>query len=271
MPVLKAKQLDSTWVVVGGVAGGPTTVPVSITEGGTAGTTAPLARTNLDVFSKGEIQGGANLSPGPILANDARLQGRETGGTARSLIWVSAANNIGIGDAAMTSEIRLQRPAVIGGYLKVETGDITIDNNRGIVGKTVGGVVRNLIHRNTGDTVVVGDGTSQISLWSPTAGVSVDGPLASRHVARAYTVVHFSTGAVSGGIGFTSGTRTGTGVYRLTLAQAWGGMIGVVTALNTVGFVAFNGVSSTQCDVLTYNAAGAPADMYTYVVVFSAT
>ena len=55
-----------------GEPGTPATIPVPIAQGGTNGTTEAAARTNLDVFSKGEIQGGVNLSPGPTLAEQRR-------------------------------------------------------------------------------------------------------------------------------------------------------------------------------------------------------
>jgi hypothetical protein len=68
-----------------GIPGTPATIPVPIAQGGTNGTTAADARTNLDVFSKGEIQGGVALTPKVVLANDAHLFGRTVAGVERQL------------------------------------------------------------------------------------------------------------------------------------------------------------------------------------------
>jgi hypothetical protein len=75
-----------------GIPGTPATIPVPIAQGGTNGTTAAAARTNLDVFSKGEIQGGVNLSPGPIVANAQSFAGRNTTGDLRPLALIGADN-----------------------------------------------------------------------------------------------------------------------------------------------------------------------------------
>jgi hypothetical protein len=134
-----------------------------LAHGGTGATDAAGARTNLDVFSKGEIQGGVNLTGGPVLVNAAYLRSRIVAGTLKNLIGLGTDGHLKLADAAV--EIHLTQIARA-------LGGIALPNAVAMYGKTVAGLDRPLLYMNASDVVVVGDGSKPVTVDGPTLTVN---------------------------------------------------------------------------------------------------
>lgn len=93
---------------------------------------------------------GDTMSGSLIMNNDIDVQGKETGGTARSLIKMNASNQIELGN---TTNINIVP----------NTLRLTV-NNKALQGVELGGTVRDLIKINTNDRVFVGSTTNRLDL-----------------------------------------------------------------------------------------------------------
>ena len=68
----------------------------------------------------------------------------------------------------------------------------------------------------------------------------------------------------------TSVTRNATGTYAISWSPSIGSNNYLVqgNVRNAAGFVSFNGLTATGCNMLTYNAAGALADPSFHFMIF---
>lgn len=278
-------------------------VPLPIDQGGTNGTTAPAARTNLDVFSKAEIQGGVALTPGVVLGNNAGLAAVKAGGGSTPLIYMNPADIIVLGDNVQS--ITLYTPSVFAQQDLTVSRDLTVGRNTqingslgaisgmympngvGVLGQAAGGAYKTLLYVNGADTIIVGDNSAQITLYSPVVATQQDmlvtrdltvggntqingnltvtgtvtpagtGIVASGHITG-------TTGALAAGSrGIGSVTRNSAGEYNVTwsVARAAAKYPVVVTPVNTAGFRANVASMAVGAVVIrTYNATGTLAD-----------
>jgi hypothetical protein len=132
--------------------------PVTIAHGGTSATDVAGARSNLDVFSKAEIQGGVALNPGPTLANAQTLKGMNAAGTiALALIGRDASNQINIGDG--TNLLINSGPTYFTGNITCGGGvdNIILDKNgQRIYGRTTGGAYVEMLYTDSANNLILG-------------------------------------------------------------------------------------------------------------------
>ena len=76
--------------------------------------------------------------------------------------------------------------------------------------------------------------------------------------------------AQSGVATITSVNRTSTGVYAITWSPAAPNFNYIIQGnlRNTAGFVSFNGLTTTSCNLLTYNATGTLTDVNFHFMIF---
>src|SRR4030095_6840084 len=150
-----ATDYDTLWVTSSGGGGGGPSIPVIIAEGGTGATTAVGARTNLDVFSKSEIQGGIALSPGPLLANGAAMQTHNVAGTPVNAFYMTNADDlhIGAGLAAGKRIILANSIAIV--HIQ---GAMWMENNQQLRVFKAGGGSLEAMRLGTDDQLYVGAG-----------------------------------------------------------------------------------------------------------------
>ena len=106
-------------------------------------------------------------------------------------------------------------------------------------------------------------------------GVSTDTLYQQRAMIQAIIPSATTNGAVtvtaqSGTSTLTSVNRTSTGVYAITWSPA-APNINYLAQGNTrtkPGFISFSGTTTTGCNILVYNAAGALADVTFHIMIF---
>lgn len=150
----------------GGALGDPVTIP----HGGTGAGTAGGARTNLDVFSKGEVQGGVALTPEILLANNARLLWRNAAAASREILKVAADNWVYLGSGTAGEGINVRD------YMVALAG-LALPNSVALVGRTAAGVDFTALYVNATDDIVIGDHTTKRIALDTLGLTLINGPL----------------------------------------------------------------------------------------------
>ena len=106
-------------------------------------------------------------------------------------------------------------------------------------------------------------------------GVSTDTLYQQRALIQAIIPSATTNGAVtvtaqSGTSTLTSVNRTGTGVYAITWSPAAPNINYLVqgNTRTTPGFISFSGTTTTGCNILVYNTAGALTDLMSHIMIF---
>jgi len=246
------------WVVIS-VAGGPTTMtfPVTIAQGGTGADDAAEARTNLDVFSKGEVQGhdAAISLDGLVLANECALWGEGVAGRAavKRLVRRGSDDNLYVGDGYGVAVLHAPQ-SIVTGQLVVQTGaTITPALPAASGGVPAGGTIGQVLAKTSS--------TDLATAWTtPTVEVIAIG------------FVTGSSGTLaSGSRGIASVSRSSAGVYVVTWSAARSNATYCVIAQNANVSGAYTitvTLATGTITVRTYNPSGVAADTDFTVAMF---
>jgi hypothetical protein len=132
----------------------------------------------------------------------------------------------------------------------------------------------NALTVDAGNVLYLGNNAASIQLQQDTTVKAGAGMVYAKNVVRAAAMINGSTGAITQGFGFSSGTRLGVGIYRLTLAAAVSHPLVVANPYGTAGGnCSVNAIDATTFDLYAYLFSGGvmnPTDLWIYVIVASA-
>jgi hypothetical protein len=251
----------SRGIAVGGDLSGTT-----MTSNGMLTANAGLTvTTGTAVFN--QTSGTTEFMRGLILANNTGLLMRTAAGTTPNMLILSSADHLSfgpdlpagkalfVGNTAMAYAsfiCPLRMPDSVGSHretLRLNTADDQLYVGAGLA---------------SGKHVIVGTATSGLTVPGEIQAATIT----SKNAVRAAATINGATGAIGNGHGFTSGTRTTVGTYRLTLTSA---ATTAIICANVIGaqplMCATQQVSTTQIDVFVYGYTGVLGDAWFNITV----